>query len=73
MRMLEREFGRKGTESAVEDAKGVIGSVDTKGRLITDGPKKRLAARWLQVLLALLAGGSSIYAGVVRSQLLSCE
>lgn len=62
--MLEREFGGKG--KAVNDEEHVIGSVDSKGKLITEGSKKRLAIRWLEVLLALLAGGSSIYAGLVR-------
>lgn len=63
VRMLEREFG-KGKGRALEDAQPV-GSVDSRGRLITQGPKKRLAIRCLQVLLALLAGGSSIYAAAV--------
>ena len=63
MRMLEREFGVKGKGKDGEDH--VIGSVDSKGNLITQGPKKRLAVRWLEVLLALLAGGASIYASLV--------
>lgn len=65
MRMLEREFGGKGKGKAVEEVEHMVGSVDSKGKLITEGSKKRLAIRWLQVLLALLAGGSSIYAAVV--------
>ncbi|KAI0082834.1 hypothetical protein K474DRAFT_1584923 [Panus rudis PR-1116 ss-1] len=63
VRMLEREFGGKGKAKDYEEE--IVGSVDQKGRLITDGPKKRLAVRWLQVLLALLAGGSSIYAALI--------
>ncbi|TCD64148.1 putative lipase atg15 [Steccherinum ochraceum] len=62
MRMLEREFGGKG--KGVNEEEHVVGSVDSRGKLITEGSKKRLAVRWLEVLLALLAGGSSIYAGL---------
>lgn len=66
MRMLEREFGGKGKAKESEEGETMVGSVDRNGKLITQGPKKRLAVRWLEVLLALLAGGASIYAGVVR-------
>ncbi|CAL1705140.1 unnamed protein product [Somion occarium] len=64
MRMLEREFGGKGKGKSFEDDEKVVGSVDGKGRILTEGPKKRLAVRWLQILLALMAGGASIYAGL---------
>lgn len=65
MRMLEREFaGQKDPEKADQEEHR-IGSVDSKGQLITAGPKKRTFVRWLQALLALLAAGSSIYAAVV--------
>ncbi|KAI0934764.1 hypothetical protein AcV5_006504 [Taiwanofungus camphoratus] len=68
MRMLEREFGGKGVGQGEkdEDEDGEkVGGVDAKGRLITQGPKKRLAVRMLQALLALLAAVSSIYAAAV--------
>ncbi|KAI0672951.1 hypothetical protein C8Q78DRAFT_1068412 [Trametes maxima] len=64
MRMLEREFGGKGgTKEVVEER--AVGSVDDRGRLITEGPKKRLAVRWVQALLALAAAISSIYAALI--------
>ncbi len=62
--MLEREFGKDAGKDA--EPEHVVGSVDEKGRLITDGPKKRLAVRWIQFLLALTAAISSIYSGIVR-------
>ncbi|KAI0647329.1 hypothetical protein C8Q79DRAFT_958914 [Trametes meyenii] len=65
MRMLEREFGGKGGTKE-GDAERAVGSVDDRGRLITEGPKKRLAVRWVQALLALTAAISSIYAALVR-------
>jgi hypothetical protein len=64
IRMLEREFGGKDVRPEVEEGR-LVGSVDPNGRLITAGPKKRAATRWIQVLFALLAGGSSIYAALV--------
>lgn len=70
MRMLEREFGK---DAKVEEAEErLVGSVDANGRLITEGPKKRAATRWTQVLFALLAGGSSIYAAAVCLLLCRC-
>ncbi|KAI0748527.1 hypothetical protein C8Q80DRAFT_1172289 [Daedaleopsis nitida] len=63
MRMLEREFGKDaGKEPAPERT---VGSVDERGRLITEGPKKRLAVRWIQFLLALTAAISSVYSGLI--------
>jgi hypothetical protein len=78
--MLEREFGLNakgkgnagGTEGAFvdEDGKPLIGTVDAKGQLITQGPKKRTATRFVQVLLALAAGVPSIYAALVSCHFL---
>ena len=65
IRMLEREYGGKGKGKGLDVDEKVVGSVDSKGRIITDGPKKRMAVRWIQVLFALIAGASSIYAGLV--------
>lgn len=61
MRILEREFGGKEVAGDV-DEEHRVGSVNAKGRLITEGPKKRTAVRVFEVLLALLAAGSGIYA-----------
>ncbi|GJE90756.1 hypothetical protein PsYK624_069000 [Phanerochaete sordida] len=59
MRALERQFGKDSKEEV--DEEHLIGSVDVRGKLITDGPRKRFAVRCFEVLLALLAGGSGIY------------
>jgi hypothetical protein len=64
MKMLEREFGGKGVANE-EDVEDRVGSVDPKGGLITEGPKKRKAARALQVILALGAAISGIYGALV--------
>lgn len=64
--MLEREFGGKNVGKHNEQEERLIGSVDSKGRLITEGPKKRAATRWIQCLLSLLAAGSGLYAALVR-------
>lgn len=69
-RMLEAEFGARGKSGKAinQGAEGealVVGSVDEKGRLITQGPRKRTAIRLLQGLLALGAGATSIYAAVM--------
>lgn len=71
--MLEREFGpnsSKGKGKAQgdfvdENGKPLIGTVDAKGNLVTQGPKKRVAMRVLQILFALGAGVPAIYAAVV--------
>lgn len=63
IRMLEREFGGKGKQPSDLESQ-TVGSVDKRGRIITEGPKKRVATRWIQVLFALLAGGSVIYASL---------
>lgn len=64
LRMLEREFAGIGKPGNTEDD-NLIGSADQRGRLITEGPKKRLANRWLQVILTSGAAISVIYASVV--------
>ncbi|EJF66097.1 hypothetical protein DICSQDRAFT_159138 [Dichomitus squalens LYAD-421 SS1] len=63
MRMLEREFGKNTAKDAPPER--TVGSVDPQGRLITEGPKKRLAVRCLQVFLALTAAITSIYSGLI--------
>ncbi|GLB34761.1 hypothetical protein LshimejAT787_0203260 [Lyophyllum shimeji] len=75
MRMLEREFGSKAKGKGRadfeegyfldENGKPVVGTVDEKGNLVTQGPKKRLAVRTLQILLSLAAGVPSIYAALI--------
>lgn len=73
IRMLEREFGpnsRKGKDRSQgdfldEEGKPLIGTVDEKGNLVTQGPKKRVALRVLQIMFALGAGIPAIYAAVV--------
>jgi len=60
IRMLEHEF-RSGTEEAIEEP---VGSVDQNGRLITDGPMKRVAIRVVEALLALGIAFSAIYAAL---------
>ena len=66
--MLEREFAGagKGTGKGLDDDENMIGSADHRGRLITQGPKKRLATRWFQTLLTLGAAVSLIYIALVR-------
>ena len=65
IRMLEHEF-RSG---AVAPAEKPIGSVDEKGRLVTDGPKKRVAIRVIETVLALGIAVSVVYAALVRCYL----
>jgi TRAP-type C4-dicarboxylate transport system permease small subunit len=68
MRRLEREFGRpkvthKGTKEYCEEVDAELdedddlplGSVSSKGRIITERPRWNLAMRILQVLVALIA------------------
>lgn len=69
MRMLEQEFGGKQlTEKEEREAerRALIGTVDEQGDLITAGPKKRAAMRWLETLLALGASALSVYIALVR-------
>lgn len=73
IRMLEHEFGpqnKSKSHSNIQDGldengNPVIGSVDEKGKLVTQGPKKRIALRVLQIFLTLAAGVPSIYAALV--------
>ena len=67
IRMLEDEFGSKLADPAKEEP---VGSVDEKGRLITDGPKKRVAIRTIETLLALGIAVSLVYAALVRYHVL---
>jgi hypothetical protein len=70
IRMLEREFAGAGKDTGKDlDDKSMIGSADRRGRLTTQGPKKRLATRWFQALLTLGAAVSLIYLALVRSSL----
>ncbi|KAF8634086.1 hypothetical protein AX15_001088 [Amanita polypyramis BW_CC] len=69
VRMLEREFGQNAKPPprdafTDENGKPLVGTVDTKGNLITVGPKKRTALRALQILLTLVAAVPSIYAAL---------
>ncbi|KAG8758256.1 hypothetical protein FRC14_000435 [Serendipita sp. 396] len=64
IRMLEKEFGDKATDRGWKQAQAeeeMIGGVDAKGNLITVGPKKRAATRWLQAIFAIATAVSGIY------------
>ncbi|KAJ7273278.1 hypothetical protein C8J57DRAFT_1449746 [Mycena rebaudengoi] len=74
MRMLEREFGphAKGPGAAGpagdfldENGKPLIGTVDARGQLVTKGPRRRMALRISQILLALAAAIPAIYGALV--------
>lgn len=65
IRMLEREFAGKGNGKDLDDDERMIGSADRRGRLITQGPKKRLATRWSQAILTLGAAISLVYIALV--------
>jgi len=69
LRMLEREFGdaedAKYGKYQKEGPDGVVGCVDDHGRLITAGPKKRVAVRVLQGLFACGTAVSGIYGALV--------
>lgn len=66
IRMLEREFAGAGKVTGKDLCdENMIGSADRQGRLITQGPKKRLATRWFQALLTLGAAISLIYIALV--------
>ncbi len=76
MRMLEREFGSKGNKGKSKDSgrglvdgdgKPLVGTVDSKGHLVTSGPKRRILIRVLELILAVGACIPAIYAAVVRS------
>jgi len=67
IRMLEREFAGAGKDTRKDlDDENMIGSADRRGRLITQGPKKRLVTRWFQALLTFGAAISLIYIALVR-------
>ncbi|KAJ7063426.1 hypothetical protein C8F01DRAFT_1250972 [Mycena amicta] len=73
IRMLEREFGpnAKGKAPAEsgdfldEDGKPLVGTVDSKGQLVTKGPRKRLTLRMFQIILSLAAAIPGIYAALI--------
>ena len=67
IRMLEHEF-RSGAVAPTEEP---LGSVDEKGCLVTDGPKKRVAVRVIETVLALGIAVSVVYAALVRCYLQS--
>ena len=62
IRMLEHEF-RSGVVAPTEEP---LGSIDEKGHLVTDGPKKRVAVRVIETVLALGIAVSVVYAALVR-------
>lgn len=73
MRMLQKEFGTKakgkgkteGRGLVDEEGKPLIGTVDEQGQLVTVGPRRRVALKALQVLLAASACIPAIYAALV--------
>lgn len=65
LRMLEKEFGHNGIDSLVIDQAKVIGSVDAKGNIITDGPKKRIITRYVQFTFVLGTTIASLYSALV--------
>ena len=69
--MLEREFGTIKAQSndfLDERRKPLIGTVDAKGILVTQGPKKPFVLRMVQIVLAGTAAVPSIYAAIVIEQ-----
>ncbi|KJA27003.1 hypothetical protein HYPSUDRAFT_63266 [Hypholoma sublateritium FD-334 SS-4] len=73
MRMLQKEFGTKANARGKTDGRGLvdeegkplIGTVDEQGQLVTVGPRRRVALKALQVLLATAACIPAIYAALV--------
>ena len=65
LRMLEKEFGQNGQPYFEGDESKVIGSVDSKGNIITDGPKKRVITRWVQFTFVLGTIIASYYSALV--------
>ncbi|KAH9063483.1 hypothetical protein EDB87DRAFT_192633 [Lactarius vividus] len=61
IRMLEHEFGSTAADPVKQEP---IGSVNEKGRLITDGPRKRTAIRAIEVFLAVGIAAAVIYAAL---------
>ena len=67
--MLERQFGTTKARSSDfldESSIPLIGTVDAKGNLVTQGPKKRFALRMVQIVLAGTAAVPSIYAIFIK-------
>ncbi|KAF9265540.1 hypothetical protein L218DRAFT_824356, partial [Marasmius fiardii PR-910] len=73
--MLEREFGPNSASSQRnqdpnspflydDDGKPLVGSVSPSGYIVTQGPKKRLFVRVLEVAFAAVAAIPAIYAAV---------
>ena len=63
--MLEREFGTtKARSSDFLDHRGkpLIGTVDARINLVTQGPKKRFALRMVQIVPV---AGTGLYAAIV--------
>ena len=67
IRMLEHEFAAPQSSYGRVFSDDAIGSVDSRGQLITAGPRKRITMRVGQGLAALIAGIGSIYPAIVRS------
>ncbi|KAJ4475349.1 hypothetical protein C8J55DRAFT_536885 [Lentinula edodes] len=74
IRMLEREFGpnaklnksnSRNDDFLDDNGKPLVGTVDSKGNLVTQGPNKRIATRVLQIVFAAAAGIPSIYAAIL--------
>lgn len=57
--------GRDDDAFTDQNGKPLIGTVDSRGYLVTEGPKKRWANRGVQIILAGLAAGPGIYAALV--------
>lgn len=73
MRMLQAEFGGKNVGRPADEDEARVGSVDSKGKLVTEGPKKRLAARCIQVSLLIATCISSVYTGLVSLNTAECK
>ncbi|KAJ7709732.1 hypothetical protein B0H17DRAFT_1324595 [Mycena rosella] len=73
MRMLEREFGPNAKSKGLaengdfldENGKPLIGTVDSKGQLVTKSNRARLILRVAQIVLSLGAAIPAIYAALV--------
>ncbi|KAJ4487806.1 hypothetical protein J3R30DRAFT_3654232 [Lentinula aciculospora] len=72
VRMLEREFGANANAKTSrnhdfldDNGKPLIGTVDDKGNLVTQGPKKRIVTRVVQIFCASAAAIPSIYAAML--------
>ncbi|KAJ3914966.1 hypothetical protein F5877DRAFT_82265 [Lentinula edodes] len=61
IRMLGREFGpnaksNKSNDFLDDNGKPLVGTVDSEGHLVTQGPNKRIATRVLQIVFGAAAG-----------------